>query len=150
MRGSNCTRLPHVMVIGQTVARTWRFFKDGGHPPSWIWDVHLDHPWWALGGLYQYAKFGWNQCSSFDNMQVLIFCDLALKMPIHANEIFTGDLTPKWGAVSSRPPKGTSLCGNTSYDGSGYAMKCIAPLFLISTRNLHVSPLSGLNTSRSC
>ena len=29
---------------------------------------------------------------------------------------FGGDLTPKWGVMSSRPPKGTSLRENTSYD----------------------------------
>jgi len=30
------------------------------------------------------CKIGWNRCSSFDNMQVLIFNELGLKMPIHA------------------------------------------------------------------
>jgi len=30
------------------------------------------------------TKFGWNRCSSFDNMPVLMFCLLGLKMPIHA------------------------------------------------------------------
>jgi len=55
--------------------------------PSAILDVLcgcLDHPWRVLGGLYHCAKFGLNQCSSFDNMQVLVFCDYGLKTPIHA------------------------------------------------------------------
>jgi len=30
------------------------------------------------------AKFGWNRCSSFDNMHVFRFCEFDLKMPIHA------------------------------------------------------------------
>jgi len=38
-------------------------------------------------------------------------------MPIHAPKIgFLGIWPPKWGAVWTRPPKGTFLRGNTSYD----------------------------------
>ena len=72
----------------------------------------------AFGGLYHCAKFGWNRYSSFDNMQVLLFRDLGLKMPIHAPKIGVfGGFDPLNGeAISSRPPKGTSLRGNTSYD----------------------------------
>jgi len=29
---------------------------------------------------------------------------------------FGGDLTPKWGGISTKPPKGTSLGRKTSYD----------------------------------
>jgi len=36
----------------------------------------------AFGGLYHRAKFGRNRCSSFDDMQGLLFRDLGLKMPI--------------------------------------------------------------------
>ena len=46
---------------------------------------------WSL----HYAKFGWNRCSGFDNMPVLMFCQFGLKMPIHAPFwVFFGDLTP--------------------------------------------------------
>jgi len=38
----------------------------------------------VFGGLDRCAKFGWNRCGSFDSMQVLIFCEFGLKMPIHA------------------------------------------------------------------
>ena len=38
----------------------------------------------VFGGLCHYAKFGWNRCSSFDNMQIVIFRELGLKMLIHA------------------------------------------------------------------
>ena len=34
----------------------------------------------VFGGLYRCAKLRWNPCSNFDNMQVLIFCELGLKM----------------------------------------------------------------------
>jgi len=43
--------------------------------PSAILDLsgaHWDHPRRLLGGLYRCAKFGWNRCSTFDNMKVLI------------------------------------------------------------------------------
>jgi len=46
-------------------------------------------------GLYWCAKFGWNPCSSFDNMKVKKFCAFGLKMPTHAPKIrVSGDLTP--------------------------------------------------------
>ena len=37
----------------------------------------------AFGGLYHCAKFGWNRCSSFDNMRVFRFCEFGLKTPVH-------------------------------------------------------------------
>jgi len=49
-----------------------------------LWYACLDHPRSVFGGLCHCAKFGLNRCSSFDNMQVLIFWALSLKMPIHA------------------------------------------------------------------
>jgi len=56
----------------------------------------------AFGGLYNCAKFGSNQCASFDNMQVLVFCDFGLKTPIHARFWgFLGSITPK--NVTQRP-----------------------------------------------
>jgi len=47
--------------------------------------VYLEHPRRAFVGLCHCAKFGWNRCSSFDNMPVLMFCEFGLKMPIHAH-----------------------------------------------------------------
>jgi len=38
---------------------------------------------WSLTSI----KFGWNRYSSIDKMQVLIFCGLGLKMPIHASKM---------------------------------------------------------------
>jgi len=66
----------------------------------------LDNQRRVFGGIYYCAKFGWNRCSSFDNMQVLIFNEFGLKMPIHApNGGFYGDFTPEMGSVTSRPHK---------------------------------------------
>ena len=41
----------------------------------------------AFRGLYHCAKFGWNRCSSFDNMHVLRFRKFGLKMLIHAPKL---------------------------------------------------------------
>ena len=49
--------------------------------------VYWDHPRRLLGGLCRCAKFGWNRCSTFDNMKVLIFCAFGLKTLIHAPKI---------------------------------------------------------------
>ena len=46
-----------------------------------------DHPGRAFGGLYHCAKFGWNRCSSLDNMHVFRFCEFGLKTPIHAPKL---------------------------------------------------------------
>jgi len=48
-----------------------------------LFRIHLDHPRKALGGLYHFAKFGYDRCSSFDNMNILIFG--ALKRGISTN-----------------------------------------------------------------
>jgi len=44
----------------------------------------LDHPQRVSGGIYRCVKFGWTQCSSLNNMPILMFCEFDLKMPIHA------------------------------------------------------------------
>ena len=70
-----------------TVSSQWR--------PSAILDLSgacWDHPRRLLGGLYRSAKFGWNRCSTFDTMKVLIFCAFGLKTPIHAPKIGTAIL----------------------------------------------------------
>ena len=65
-----------------------------------------DHPWRPLSGLYCCAKFGWNWCSSFDNMKLSIFCPFGLKTPIHAPKIGVfGDFNPKMGSNVNETPK---------------------------------------------
>jgi len=62
--------------------------------------ARLDHPRRVFGGIYYCAKFGWNRCSSSDNMQVLTFNVFGMTMPIHApNGGFFwggGEFAPKW------------------------------------------------------
>jgi len=79
-RGDRSNRCWHMVMF-------FPFFHDGGRPPSWICDAHVWTPRRAFGGLYYYAKVDWNQYGSFDNMQVIIFCDLGLKTPIHAPKL---------------------------------------------------------------
>jgi len=62
----------------------------------------LGHPRREFDGLYHCAKFGWNWYSTFDNKQVLIFCDLGLKMPIHAPKSgFLGQNRESGGVMST-------------------------------------------------
>jgi len=79
--------MPNFVPIGQTIAEIWRLlvFQNDGRPPSWIsfapvWTTHKEN----VMVFIHCGKFGWDRCSSFDNTQVLIFCKLGLKMPIHA------------------------------------------------------------------
>jgi len=76
--------------------------------PSAILDllcVCSDHPRRAFGGLYRCAQFGWNRCSSFDNMHVFRFREFGLKTPIHApKSIFLG-FYPLNGEQHQRNPK---------------------------------------------
>ena len=64
---------------------------DNHHRLDWVtwrydWCVCEDHPRRVFGGLYHCAKFGWNLCSSFDNMHVFRFRGFGLKTLIHAQK----------------------------------------------------------------
>jgi len=66
----------------------------------------LDHPQRVFGGLCECAKFGCNPCSNFDSMQILIFCTLSLKMPIHTPKIGAfGGFYPQNGEQYERDPQ---------------------------------------------
>jgi len=84
---------------------------------NWLYAC-LDHPRkvsFLFGGLCRYAKFVWNWCRSFDNMQVLIFCELSLKIFIHAPNGNLGEITPN-GEQPHRGPKKVILKRITLYD----------------------------------
>ena len=102
--GPICVSTPNVAKIGQTVPEIWSIFDFSRWRPSAVLDWFYacsDHPRRVLGGLCNCAKFGGNRCRNFDSIQILIFCTLSLKMPIHASKIgfFGGILPPKWEAV---------------------------------------------------
>jgi len=111
---------------------SWTFAEDGGRPRNFMaigqnskhcwyddfaicskWRPYailillcpcLDYPGGVFGGVYHCAKIGWNRCSSFDNMQLLIFNEFGLKMLIHAPKMeVLVNLTPKYWAAFLRP-----------------------------------------------
>jgi len=51
-----------------------------------LFGAYLNHLERALGGFYHCIKFGYDQCSSFDNMNFSIFGAFGWKTPI-----------PSWG-----------------------------------------------------
>jgi len=111
-----CVIQQYFVLIPQTVAEIRWSFAFSKWRPSAILDLLCacwDYAQNVFGGIYHCAKFGWNRCSSFDKMLVLIFNEFGLKMPIHSqNRGFWGIWPPKWGAVTLRPPKDTSLHRN--------------------------------------
>ena len=61
----------HFMVIGQTATKIYRFFKMSAvHHHAFIVGLRVfGPPKKSICVLHQCAKFAWNRCSSFDNMQ---------------------------------------------------------------------------------
>ena len=58
--------------------------------------------WWSLS----LCKIGCNWRSNFDSMQILIFCTLSLKVPIHAPKIgVLGGFYPQNGEQYERDPQ---------------------------------------------
>jgi len=69
-----------------------------------LWCTCLDHPRRAFGGLYHCAKFGWFQCSSFNNMHFFWFCESGLKMRIQAPKIgVSGDSNETFAPIANLP-----------------------------------------------
>ena len=80
--GPICVTKSNFVPIGRSFAEIWPIFDFSRWRPSAILDsfyVYLDHPQRAFVGLCHCSKFGWNRCSSFDNIPVLIFCEFGLK-----------------------------------------------------------------------
>jgi len=105
--------VPNLFKIGQLVAKILRFFEFWRWRPSAILDSfggNLDHPQWVLVGLYHSAKFGYDWCSSFYNMNIWIFDAFDWKMPIHAPKIGVfGQFDPQNGVQYQRKPKRHTL-----------------------------------------
>jgi len=96
-----CTTMQKDFVkIGKSVTEIPRFFNFSKWPLSTISDLFgacLDHSR-VLRGYYHCAKFGYNRCSSFDNMNVSIFGTTGLKTPIH--------VPPNWSFWAILPLNG--------------------------------------------
>ena len=65
-------------------------------------------------GLYHSAKFGYDRCSSFYNMNISIFGTFGWKIPIHAP--IWAIWSPKSAAISTKAKKGTSLRESASFE----------------------------------
>jgi len=109
-RGSRHIRTPNFVKIGQSVAKILRFFDFSRWRPSAFLDLfgaHLNHRHWELRGLHHSAKFGYDRCSRFYNMNISIFCAFGWKMPIHAAKkcFFSAIWFPKWTVISTKAKK---------------------------------------------
>ena len=100
-RGSRCISMPNFVKISKSVAKILIFFAFSRWQPFAILDsfgAYLDHPQWILWGLYHSAKFGYDRCSSFYNMNISIFVTFGWKMPIHPPPqkkwFFLGNMIP--------------------------------------------------------
>jgi len=56
-----------------------------------FWTTHDEY----LVAFMTVQNLAWNRCSSFENVEVLIFNEFELQMPLHAlNGVFLEDVTP--------------------------------------------------------
>ena len=98
----------------------FRFVQDGGHPPSWICcacvrTTHEGHlvVFIIVQNLVDICAVVLIICTFFD------FGNLACKrLFTPPNWVFWGILPAKWGAMSTKPKKGTSLCESASFEPS--------------------------------
>jgi len=99
-----------------------RFVDFSRWRPSAVLDLfgpHLDHQQRVIGGLYHSVKFGYDWCSSFDNMNVSIFSEFGWKTPIHAPKIVCfWQFGPLKGMQYQPKQKGTPLIDSASFKPS--------------------------------
>jgi len=109
--------MKNFVKIGQSVVKTLSFSNFWRWRPSAILDLfgaYLDNPQWLLRGLYHSAKFGYDRCRSFYNMNISIFGSFGWKIPIHAPKIgVLGQFETLYGLQYQQ--KGTSLRESASF-----------------------------------
>jgi len=106
------------MPFRDTGAEMWRFFDFFKWRPSAILDLLcacFDHPRRVFGGIYHCPKCGWNRCSSFDNMQMLIFREFGLQMLTHDPIGCFGGFYPLSGEQSHRDPQKAPPCAEAHH-----------------------------------
>jgi len=112
-RGWKHISMPNFVRIDQSVTKLIRFIDFSIWRPSAILDwfgAYLDHPQWALGGLYCSAKFGFDRCSSFYNMNISIFGTFGWKILSHTPKIGVfGQFDPINGIQYQPKPKRHTL-----------------------------------------
>jgi len=76
--------------IGCEYIKIFRYFKMAAvRHLGFVWGI-FGPPTVSTCGLYHSAKFGYDRCSSFYNINILIFGTFGWRMPIHATKIFFG------------------------------------------------------------
>ena len=108
----------------------YRFFQDGGRPPSWICNAWVVTTHERHLVVFITVKFGWNRCSSFDNMHVFRFREFGLKTPIdHLLQIQATRMKRRWptyygalvikctfrGQLTESPFRGKTLVTTNDY-----------------------------------
>ena len=108
-----CVIMLNFIKIGRTVSdKRWfdGFFSKWR--PSAILDLlgaYWDHPRWPLGGVYHYSKFVKINAVVSITWNFQYFVRLAWKRLFTPQKLrFWGISRRKWGAISTKPPKGTS------------------------------------------
>jgi len=106
--------MPNFIKIGQSVAKTLRFFYFSRWRPSAILDLfgaYLDNPQWVLRDFYHSAKFGYDRCTSFYNINISILGTYGWKIPIHTPKIGVfGQFDPLNGLQYQPKPKKAHTC----------------------------------------
>jgi len=111
VQGARRISVPNFVKIGQLVVKILRFFDFSRWRPSAILNLleaYLDHQQWVF---YHSAKFGYDWCSSFYNMNISIFGLFGWKMPIHAPKIGVfGQFDPLNGLQYQPKPRKAHPC----------------------------------------
>ena len=96
-------------ILSKSVSRLRRY-QD-------LFGAYLNHQQWLFGGLYHCAKFGYDRCSSFYNMNISIFGTFPWKIPFHAPKIgaFWATWSPKWATITTKAKSGTPLRESASF-----------------------------------
>jgi len=90
-----CAKFRQNRSIGCEDIMIFRFFKMAAVRHLGFVGAYLDHQQWVFGGLYHSAKFGYDRCRTFYNMNISIFGIFGWKMIIHAPKIgFFGQFDP--------------------------------------------------------
>ena len=76
--------------------------------------MRLDNPRRVFGAVYHCSKYGWNRCTSFDNMHVLILNEFGWKMPLHAPKWYLGGFDLN-GEQSQRDSRRAPPCAETRH-----------------------------------
>jgi len=120
-RGPNCVAVPNLVEMGQTAAVIWRFFDFSKMAAvrhlGFVVCVRTTHE----GHLVVFSAV--QNLVGIDAVVLIIcmFLDFATgwKTPIHAPKIGVWvDLPRKWGAISTKPKRGTSLHESASFEPS--------------------------------